>query len=255
MIAFVISPAKRLDFENPPIPSTTTEPSFLEDTRELVGALKNLGPSDIGQLMGISEDLSQLNFHRYQEFSFPFNLENAKPALSVFKGDVYQLMQVDQYGEEEWNYAQEHLRILSGLYGLLKPADLIQPYRLEMGTKFKNDRGADLYSFWDNKITDQLNLLFEDSSDNTLVNVASNEYFKSIRKKGVKAKILSVSFKDDYDGVLKSISFYMKQARGAMVDFAIRNKVTRMEELKAFDGMGYAYSEELSTIGEWVFTR
>ena len=253
---FIISPAKKLDLsEETRFTQNYSLPAHLEDTQVLVKSLARMKEKKIGELMGISPKLAALNYDRYQSFSLPFTPDNAKQALMCFKGDVYLSFNLEDYQEAEFAFAQKHLRILSGLYGLLKPLDLIQPYRLEMGTKMKNRRGKDLYAFWGDRITKALNEALEESGSSLLVNLASNEYFKSVKPKKLKGKIITPVFKDDRNGQLKSIFLYAKQARGAMCDFAIREKVTEPEQLKAFTGMGYAYHDALSTEDQWVFTR
>ena len=252
---YLISPAKKLDFTDNGNSQVYSQPELLEESQKLVKSLARLSAPKIGELMGISANLAQLNFERYQDFSVPFTPDNARQALLAFKGDVYQSFDLESYTDHEFTYAQQHLRILSGLYGLLKPMDLIQPYRLEMGTRFKTRRGKNLYEFWGDRITRALIQVMKENETDTLINLASNEYFKSINKKLLKGRIITPSFKDDRDGVYKSIFLFIKQARGAMCDFAIQEKLTDPEELKAFTGMGYAFNDELSSENEWVFTR
>lgn len=252
---YVISPAKKLDFSTNGQPHSFSQPALLGESQKLVGSLAKLSAPELGELMSISAQLAQLNFERFQEFATPFTPENARQALLAFKGDVYQSLEVEAYGEGEYDFAQQHLRILSGLYGLLRPLDLIQPYRLEMGTSFKNKRGKNLYEFWGDRITKALGEALESSGSDVLVNLASNEYFKSVNTQKLKGRIITPSFKDERDGKMKSIFLFIKQARGAMCDFAIKEKLTDPEALKAFTGMGYAYHAGLSTENDWVFTR
>lgn len=252
---FLISPAKKLDFSASAAPQLHTQPALLPESQKLVKSLARLSAPKLMDLMGISSNLAQLNFERFQEFTVPFTPENAKQALLAFKGDVYQKMEVDSYEASEFEFAQQHLRILSGLYGLLKPLDLIQPYRLEMGTRFQNRRGKNLYEFWGARITKALSQALAESGSNVLINVASNEYFKSIQSKKLAARVITPSFKDERNGVYKSIFLFVKHARGAMCDFAIKEKITDPEHLKAFEGMGYSFNESLSTEDNWVFTR
>lgn len=253
---YLISPAKKLDFsEESRYTHTYSQPRFLPDTEELVGQLAGMKPAKIGELMHISENLSKLNHDRYQTFHTPFGPENAKQALLSFKGDVYLSFELESYGEEEFDYAQEHLRILSGLYGLLRPLDLMQPYRLEMGTKLKNKRGKNLYEFWGGKITQSLNEEIQEKGHRRVINLASNEYFKSVKPKDLKAEVITPVFKEEREGTFKSIFLYAKQARGLMCDFAIKEKINKVENLKDFQGMGYAYNDALSSSHEWVFTR
>ncbi|MEM7655001.1 MAG: peroxide stress protein YaaA [Bacteroidota bacterium] len=253
---FVISPAKKLDLsEETRYTLNHSEPALLNEAETLVGQLSGMKAEELGKLMHISPQLSELNYERYQTFSVPFTPENAKQAILSFNGDVYQSLELDQYGEAEFAYAQEHLRILSGLYGLLKPLDLMQPYRLEMGTRLKNSRGKDLYAFWGNTITQGINAVMEEQGSEVLINLASNEYFKSVRAKEVKARIITPLFKEEKNGSFRTISFFAKQARGAMVNFAIRERLISPEQLKDFTGMDYAYQEGLSDEDTWIFTR
>ncbi|MEM7368496.1 MAG: peroxide stress protein YaaA [Bacteroidota bacterium] len=253
---FVISPAKKLNLsEESRFTQNYSLPAHLKDTEILVRQLAKMKPAKIGALMDISPKLSELNYERYQQFHLPFSPENAKQALLCFNGDVYLSFDLDSYTDIEFDFAQQHLRILSGLYGLLKPLDLIQAYRLEMGTKMKTRRGKDLYAFWGNRITKALNQQLEEQGTDILVNLASKEYFKSIKPKELKARVITPSFKDNRNGALKTIFLFAKQARGAMCDFAIKEKVTELEHLKQFNGMGYSFHETLSTETEWVFTR
>lgn len=253
---FVISPAKKLDLtEETRFTQNYSQPRMLDQAERLAKSLSKMSQKKLGTLMHISDQLAALNYERYQTFAPPFSPENSKQALMCFNGEVYQNIETEAYEEEEFEYAQEHLRILSGLYGLLKPLDLIQPYRLEMGTKMKTRRGKDLYEFWGDRIKKALEADLEESGDSILVNLASNEYFKSTRHKQLNATIITPQFKEERDGGLKTIFLYAKQARGAMVDFAIKEKVSSPERLKDFKGMGYAFREDQSTETEWVFCR
>ena len=253
---FIISPAKKLDFsEETRFTQNYSMPAHISDTEQLVKVLVKKSEKKIAELMDISPKLAALNYERYQSFTTPFTPENSKQALLSFKGDVYLSFDLESYSEEEFTFAQKHLRILSGLYGLLKPLDLIQPYRLEMGTKLNNRRGKNLYEFWGERITKALNEQFEGSGSDVLVNLASNEYFKSVKPKKLKGRVITPSFKDDRNGQFKAIFLFAKQARGAMCDFAIKEKVTDPEDLKNFNGMGYVYNETLSNGDSWVFTR
>ncbi len=253
---FVISPAKKLDTsEETRYTQQYSHPRMLDQAEILVKSLSRYSSKKIGKLMHLSEQLSELNYERYQTFSPPFTPENAKQAMLSFAGDVYQSLEVDVYDQQHFNYAQQHVRILSGLYGLLKPLDLIQPYRLEMGTKLKTRRGTDLYAFWKDRIRNLLEADLAETGDPTLVNLASNEYFKSVKAKDLQARIISPQFKDEKDGQFKMISFFAKQARGSMVDFAIKEQVNNVDQLKDFRGMGYQFREDLSTENEWLFVR
>ncbi|MEM6807441.1 MAG: peroxide stress protein YaaA [Bacteroidota bacterium] len=252
----IISPAKKLDFsEESRYTQNYSMPAHLEESQKLVNSLARMSRKKIGELMDISPALSELNYDRYQNYHTPFTPENAKQALLSFKGEVYLNMEVDSYGDAEFEYAQKHLRILSGLYGLLKPLDLIQPYRLEMGTRLKIRRKNNLYEFWGEKITDSVNEALEASGSEVLINLASNEYFKSVKPKTLNARVITPVFKDNKNGQLKTLFLYAKQARGQMSDFAIKEKITNPEDLKEFTGMGYGFHQELSTEDTWVFTR
>ncbi|WP_226595779.1 peroxide stress protein YaaA [Marinobacter nauticus] len=250
----IISPAKTLDYESPLATETHTQPDFLDDACELIDQLKELEPHQVSNLMSISEKLGQLNAERFQRWHTPFTPDNARQAVLAFKGDVYTGLDAESFSEEDFSFAQKHLRILSGLYGLLKPLDLMQPYRLEMGTRFENTRGKDLYAFWGNKITDALNQLLA-NDDKVLVNLASNEYFKSVQKKHLDARLVTPQFKDWKNGQYKMISFYAKKARGLMCRYAIQNRITQADDLKGFNLDGYYFSEDQSDNNNWVFLR
>jgi cytoplasmic iron level regulating protein YaaA (DUF328/UPF0246 family) len=252
---FVVSPAKTLDYDTAPVTKTFTQPEFLDQSEDLIKQLRALSPADIGSLMSISDKLSQLNAARYEAWQQPFTPDNAKQAVLAFKGDVYTGLDAESMTEKQFKYAQSHLRILSGLYGLLKPLDLMQAYRLEMGTKFANSAGKDLYTFWGNRITDKLNEEIDAQKDNILVNLASNEYFKSVKPKAFKGQIITPVFKDWKGDKYKIISFYAKKARGLMCRYAIDNNLKKVDDLKAFDYEGYAYNEAMSNDNEWVFLR
>ena len=250
----IISPAKTLDYESPLATESHTQPDFLDDACELIDQLKELEPHQICNLMDISDKLGQLNAERFQNWHTPFTPDNARQAVLAFKGDVYTGLDAESFSEDDFQFAQKHLRILSGLYGLLKPLDLMQPYRLEMGTKFENTRGKDLYAFWGSKITEALNQqLAED--DQVLVNLASNEYFKSVKKRELDARLITPQFKDWKNGKYKMISFYAKKARGLMCRYAIQNQINKAEDLKGFNLDGYYFSEDQSDNNNWVFLR
>ena len=250
----VVSPAKNLDYESPLATEKHTQPQFLDDACGLIDQLKTLEPHQVSNLMGISEKLGQLNTERFQQWHTPFTPENARPAALAFNGDVYTGLAAQEFSEKEFEFAQKHLRILSGLYGILRPLDLMQPYRLEMGTKFENKGGKDLYEFWGDIITDALNRELQ-TDDGVLVNLASNEYFKSVRKKKLDARIITPQFKDWKNGQYKMISFYAKKARGLMCRYAITNGITQADDLKGFDLAGYRFSEEQSSGDNWTFLR
>lgn len=251
----VISPAKTLDFETLPTTSEHTTPDFLDDSAELIEQLREMSPHDVSALMKISDKLGNLNFDRYLSWDKKFTPDNAKQALLAFKGDVYTGLDAESMSGDDLLWAQDHLRILSGLYGLLRPLDLIQAYRLEMGTKLANGRGKDLYQFWDGKITDALNQQQAGENLPVLVNLASNEYFKSVQSKQLTAEIITPVFKDWKGDKYKIISFYAKKARGLMVAYIIRNRLSDVEQIKNFDSEGYAYNPAMSSPREWVFTR
>ena len=251
----VVSPAKTLDYDTAPVTETFTQPDFLDQAEVLINQLRTLSPADIGSLMSISDKLSQLNAARFEAWQQPFTTENAKQAVLAFKGDVYTGLDAETLSEKQFKYAQNHLRILSGLYGLLRPLDLMRAYRLEMGTKFANDAGKDLYAFWGETITDKLNEEIAGQKDDVLVNLASNEYFKSVKPKKLNGTVITPVFKDWKGDKYKIISFYAKKARGLMCRYAIDNNISHVSDLKAFDYEGYAFNEAMSTETEWVFTR
>ncbi len=251
----VISPAKTLDYETPATTASNTLPDYLEDSAELITQLRTLSPPEVSSLMGISAKLGDLNFGRFLNWQPDFTPENAKQALLAFKGDVYTGLDAESLSEDALLWAQHHLRILSGLYGLLRPLDLMQPYRLEMGTKFTNSRGKNLYEFWGHKITDGLNQVIKNENTDLLINLASNEYFKSVKPGKLNADIITPVFKDWKNGKYKIISFYAKKARGFMSRYMIENKIEDPEKIKQFDVGGYAYQPAMSSAREWVFTR
>ncbi|MGD8587430.1 MAG: peroxide stress protein YaaA [Chromatiales bacterium] len=251
----VISPAKTLDYETPPVTRTHTKPELLHQSQRLINILRNYSALDLAELMHLSMKLAELNFERYHAWKTPFNLKNAKQAALAMKGDVYTGLDAESLGEEDLAFAQEHLRILSGLYGVLRPLDLMQAYRLEMGTKLPNEQGKDLYAFWGDSITRTLNKAMVKQGDDILVNLASNEYFKSVKPKLLKGRIITPQFKEYRNGAYKMIGIFAKQARGLMSRYIIQNRLHEPERLKAFDLEGYAFDEELSKDSEWVFTR
>jgi len=254
MMLTVISPAKKLDYSSSLSAAAHTQPALLKHSQELLEGLKKLSPQGVCKLMGLSDKLGALNYERFQEWSAPFNEQNARQAVLAFKGDVYQGLGADSMSNAELQWAQDHLRILSGLYGLLRPLDLMQAYRLEMGTKFANQRGGDLYSFWDGIITAELNEQLTDA-DAVLLNLASNEYFKAVKQKNIRARIVTPVFMDSKDGKYKIISFFAKKARGLMAAFIIKGKITDVEDIKNFDSDGYSFNSALSEGDRWVFTR
>ena len=255
---FVLSPAKSLnETNNVPLnlDNYYSQPAFIEDCAKLIKNLKSKDPIDLQELMSISEDLAQLNSERNQAWQMPFTSDNAKPAAYLFDGEVYTGLDSYEMDKETILYLNEHLGILSGLYGILKPLDLMQPYRLEMGTKLKNERGDTLYEFWGEQITEAINKQLANSEDKVLINLASNEYFKAVKKKALDAQIITPRFEDEKNGQYKVISFYAKKARGSMVKYAADNKLTKAEQLKDFDLAGYYYVDELSDDSTWTFRR
>jgi len=250
----VISPSKTLDFAANEF-QTHSQPRQLQHSQQLIDTVKQLSAKQLAELMKISGKLSELNWQRYQDFKQPFNLDNAKQALLAFKGDVCGGIDSDNYDADDFDFAQKHLRILSGLYGALKPLDLIQPYRLEMGTRLQNKQGKNLYEFWDAQVTELLNKDLSEDSLPLLINLASNEYFKVIKAKQLNAKILTLNFKENKSGVYKIIGIHAKRARGLMTNFIIKNRLTKAEQIKTFDLEDYAFNESLSSDKEWVFSR
>ncbi|MBP82809.1 MAG: peroxide stress protein YaaA [Verrucomicrobiales bacterium] len=251
----VISPAKTLDYDSSCPSHCPTQPAFLTEASELVAVLKAKTQPQLRELMTISEKLADENLERYKAWSQPFTEDNARAALFAFKGDVYSGFETSAYGKSELRYAQKHLRILSGLYGVLRPLDLMQPYRLEMGTQLENASGKNLYTFWAGRLTENINKSLKSSGSNTFVNLASNEYFSALQQDDIKGEIITPQFKDLKNGVYKFITFYGKKARGMMCDFMIRNEVRTTDDLKQFNAAGYRFNNELSEGPNWVFTR
>lgn len=251
----LLSPAKTMNFERPNR-ETATQPYFKSDAMQLAELLKSKSSEDLQNLMDISENLGDLNYERYQEMTFEPQPESARAALDVFEGDVYKGIDSQSMEEAHWQYAQHHLRILSGLYGYLRPLDSIQPYRLEMGTKLKINKDAkNLYDFWQPKLVNTIKQDLAAQDHNIIVNLASNEYFKAVPLKELDTSVLEIKFKEWRDGKLKFISFYAKKARGLMARYMMDHAITQPEELKSFDVEGYEFEAELSSDWEWVFTR
>ncbi len=251
----VISPAKTLDFETPPTLRRKTQPQFLGQSAELVEDARAMSPADIRELMGVSEKIADLNHHRFMNWGTPFTLDNAKQSVLAFKGDVYTGLEAETLSADQLAFAQKHLRILSGLYGLLRPLDLMQPYRLEMGLKFANRGGANLYEFWGDTLTRAVNKQLRGSGSRVLVNLASNEYFKALQPGTLDAEIITPVFKDLKGGKYKIISFFAKKARGRMARFIIEKELNEPNGLKKFRADGYRYNKAESTARELVFTR
>ncbi|MBV2134479.1 peroxide stress protein YaaA [Pseudomonas sp. MAP12] len=251
----VISPAKTLDYTTAPVTTRHTLPEHLAHSVELIAQLRELTPAQIAELMSLSDKLAGLNAARFAQWSPEFTPENAKQALLAFKGDVYTGLDAESFGEDDFDFAQQHLRILSGLYGVLRPLDLMQPYRLEMGTKLANARGKDLYAFWGERISGWLNQALAEQGDDILLNLASTEYFGAVKRKALKARIIDTEFKDLKNGQYKIISFYAKKARGLMARYVIQNRLRDPEALKDFDLAGYSYAQAQSSPDKLVFLR
>ncbi len=251
---YVISPAKTLDFETP-CDKEKSYPRFQKETLELIGVLKEKSPEEIQELMSLSENLAELNVSRYNKFAKSKNTKRAKQAVYAFKGDVYLGLEAEELSNDEILYAQDHLRILSGLYGLLRPLDLIQPYRLEMGTRLAFDDYNTLYNYWADKIVAQVNRDLKKQGDKVLINLASQEYFKAIDRPSLKAKVINVDFLNAKNGKYKVISFFAKKARGLMAQYIIKNQINDPEGLKAFDYQGYWFDADSSNDSKFVFKR
>lgn len=251
----LISPAKTLDYRAPAAPGRYTEPGFLDDSAILIERLRQLAPPQVAELMGISPALADLNFGRYLNWSRPFTRANARPALLAFRGDVYAGLNADSFTAADRRWAQRHLRILSGLYGLLRPLDLMQPYRLEMGTRLTTDRGKDLYEFWGERITAAINAELANDRKPVVINLASVEYYKAVRPALLHAEVITPVFQDWSGGQYKVISFYAKRARGMMSAYIIKHRLRSPRGLQEFTGGGYAFDAARSTARDWVFVR
>ena len=252
----VLSPSKTLDFETSLHVKTYTLPELLEEAEMLVTKLKRISSKKLSSLMGISAKLAEMNHVRYQQWSVPFTPENAKPAVFAFKGDVYEGLGAESFTAKDHRFSQKHLRILSGLYGVLRPLDLIQPYRLEMGAPFATRRGKNLYAFWGDRITVLLSQEFAShKGDRVLLNLASNEYFKAVSAKNLTVRVLATSFKEKKGDEYQMNTFFAKKARGMMAAFVVKNQLTKIDDLKAFKEDGYRFNKKLSTNQQWVFTR
>jgi len=251
----VISPAKTLDFETPPHTRKATQPEFLDRAAELVEDARSLAPDDIRELMGVSEAIAELNHRRFMNWTRPFTKDNAKQAILAFRGDVYSGLDADSLSAGQLAFAQKHLRILSGLYGLLRPLDLMQAYRLEMGLKFANRGGRNLYEFWGEDLTLALNAQLHKARSNTLINLASQEYFRAVKTRQLEADIITPVFKDLKNGKYKVISFFAKKARGQMARYIIERELNDVAGLKKYRVDGYRYNAAESSARELVFTR
>jgi cytoplasmic iron level regulating protein YaaA (DUF328/UPF0246 family) len=251
----VISPAKTLDYESPLATTRYTQPALLEKSQQLIEIARNLSPANIASLMSISDKLAHLNADRFNSWQPSFTPQNARQALLAFKGDVYTGLQAETFSEQDFDFAQQHLRMLSGLYGLLRPLDLMQPYRLEMGIKLANPAGNDLYSFWGELLTEKLNQALADQGDDVLINLASDEYFKAIKPNKLQARLIKPVFLDEKNGKYKVISFYAKKARGLMSRYVIQQRLTKPEQLQKFTSEGYSFDAASSSDNELVFRR
>ena len=249
----VVSPAKKLNFENSAPVDFYSIPKFIDQSQVLINGLKKCKANEISKMMKLSDNLTELNMNRYQSFHTPFNIDNSKQAMFAFKGDTYVGLDAETMSQSEIKYADKHLRILSGLYGLLCPTDLIQPYRLEMGTKFSCDGSKNLYEFWQKDITTELNRLLK--KERVLINLASKEYFSAIDFKALKAQIITPVFKEKKGDDYKVVGIYAKRARGMFSRYVIDNKITDIENLKSFNIDGYKFIKKLSSENELVFTR
>lgn len=251
----IISPAKTLDFESAVKNFPVSQPHFTDYSEQLIDVCRALSPQDLASLMSISDKLAGLNVARFAQWTKTHDESNSRAALFAFKGDVYTGLDAETLSDDDVHFAQSHLRMLSGLYGLLKPLDLMQPYRLEMGTKLSNPKGKDLYAFWGNVITQAVQQAIDEQGDHILVNLASDEYYKSVKEKQLNATIIKPVFLDYKNGKYKVISFYAKKARGLMCRYLIQNQLTNVEQLKEFDLGGYWFDEAASTATEFVFKR
>ncbi len=251
----VLSPAKSLDYKTPVKVKTTTLPEFVSESAKLIADLKKLAPQDVSKLMGLSDQLAVLNVGRYRDWSKKFTEANSKPAIYAFDGDVYDGFDVRTLDAKAVAFAQEHIRILSGLYGALRPLDLMQAYRLEMGASFKNARGKDLYAFWGGRVTDSLKKVLEKDKKPVLLNLASEEYFKVLQPKDLGCPVIAPIFQDAKDGKYKIISFYAKRARGLMARYVVENRISDPADLKGFNLDGYRYNAAESKPDKPVFRR
>ena len=251
----LLSPAKTLDFSAAPDDLPVTEPRFEKDIAVLMKRCKKLGVRSLRNLMSLSQPLAELNRQRFQDMSLPFTRENSKPSVLAFQGDVYKGLDAGSLSEADLGWAQDHLRILSGLYGMLRPLDLMQPYRLEMGTRLSNTRGKSLYDFWGNRLADALNQELAEHPAPAILNLASNEYFKAVPRKRLSSPVIDADFKEIRDGKPRTISFFAKRARGLMARFQVKHRIDDPEGLKDFADEGYGFRADLSADDGLVFTR
>ena len=250
-----LSPSKGQDFIEAPLSKKHSKPADLNDSALLIKELKKVNSKQIQEMMTVSENIAKLNVDRFKSFSTPFTTKNAKQAIFAFKGDVYSGLELKDFTEDDYAYAPDHLRILSGLYGCLRPLDLIQPYRLEMKTKLKNERGDNLYQFWNDRITKSINKELKKQKEAVLINLASNEYFKSVKPKLLAGRLLNINFKETKDGKTRVVAIFAKRARGMMADYIIRNRIEKPEDIKKFKLGGYKFNKDLSDDKQWTFER
>jgi len=251
----LISPAKKLNFDLDHSYGHHTQPEFIDSAERLVTAIRRLSRADLARTMKLSDTLADLNYQRFKDFHTPFDLGNAKQAALVFNGDTYVGLDAATMSTDDLAFAQDHLRILSGLYGLLRPLDLIQPYRLEMGARFSPPRRSDLYDFWGATIADALNAVLSDQAEPVVINLASNEYFKAVKAKDLSARVITPAFKEIKGGETRMLGMFAKQARGMMARYMIAQRATKADDLKSFNSGGYEFRADLSEADNWVFTR
>jgi len=251
----VVSPAKTLDYTTPPKIKKFTLPDYLDDSAELIHRMRELSSLDISELMKVSTKIADLNFDRFEVWDKKFTEKNAKQAVLAFKGDVYTGLDAESFSAKDFNFAQKHFRMLSGLYGLLRPLDLMQAYRLEMGTRLSNERGKNLYEFWGDTVTEGLNAQLKAVKSKYLINLASNEYFKVVKPKVLNGEIITPAFKELKNGEYKMIGVYAKKARGLLSRYIIQNQLSDIEDIKSFDLEGYKFNKKVSKGNNWVFTR
>ncbi|MCW9048276.1 MAG: peroxide stress protein YaaA [Gammaproteobacteria bacterium] len=251
----VVSPAKTLDYTTPPKIKKFTIPDYLDDSAELIHRMRELSSLDISELMKVSTKIADLNFDRFEVWNQKFTEKNAKQAVLAFKGDVYTGLDAESFTAKDFAFAQKHFRMLSGLYGLLRPLDLMQAYRLEMGTRLSNERGKNLYEFWGDTVTEGLNAQLKEIKSKYLINLASNEYFKVVKPKVLKGEIITPAFKELKNGEYKMIGVYAKKARGLLSRYIIQNQLSDIEDIKSFDLQGYKFNKKVSKGNNWVFTR
>ncbi|VAW60266.1 UPF0246 protein YaaA [hydrothermal vent metagenome] len=251
----VVSPAKTLDYTTPPKTKKFTLPDYLDDSAELIHRMREFSSLDISELMKVSTKIADLNFDRFEVWDKKFTEKNAKQAALAFKGDVYTGLDAQSFSAKDFSFAQKHFRMLSGLYGLLRPLDLMQAYRLEMGTKLSTDRGKNLYEFWGSEITQGLNKQLKKIKSEHLINLASNEYFKAVKPKEINGEIITPAFKELKNGEYKMIGVYAKKARGLLSRYIIQNQLSNIEDIKSFNVDGYKFNAKVSKGNSWVFTR